>query len=74
MSGAGFNQALGEKRGIVRMADATVPMDDSLSTVALDISGRGYAVLDLPFNGTEIGGWVVTSSVIFWIPSPANPG
>ena len=48
--GKAFSEALGEKRGIVRMADASVPMDDALATVAVDISGRGYAVLDLPFS------------------------
>lgn len=48
--GKAFSEALGEKRGIVRMADALVPMDDSLAMVAVDISGRGYAVLDLPFS------------------------
>ncbi len=40
--GKAFGEALGEKRGIVRMADATVPMDDALAMVAVDISGRGY--------------------------------
>jgi len=48
--GKAFSEALGEKRGIVRMADASVPMDDALAMVAVDISGRGYAVLDLPFS------------------------
>jgi imidazoleglycerol-phosphate dehydratase len=48
--GKAFSEALGEKRGIVRMADASVPMDDVLAMVAVDISGRGYAVLDLPFS------------------------
>jgi imidazoleglycerol-phosphate dehydratase len=48
--GKAFGEALGEKRGIVRMADASVPMDDALAMVAVDISGRGYAVLDLPFS------------------------
>jgi imidazoleglycerol-phosphate dehydratase len=48
--GKAFSEALGEKRGIVRMADVSVPMDDALATVAVDISGRGYAVLDLPFS------------------------
>jgi imidazoleglycerol-phosphate dehydratase len=55
--GKAFLEALGEKRGIVRMADATVPMDDSLSTVALDLSGRGYAVLDLPFSENDMFGF-----------------
>ena len=48
--GKALNQALGEKQGIVRMADAAVPMDDALAMVAVDISGRGYTVLDLSFS------------------------
>lgn len=48
--GKALSQALGEKQGIIRMADASVPMDDALAMVVLDISGRGYAVLDLPFS------------------------
>jgi imidazoleglycerol-phosphate dehydratase len=48
--GRAFNQALGEKRGIVRMAHAIVPMDDALALVAVDISGRGYFVSDLSFG------------------------
>jgi imidazoleglycerol-phosphate dehydratase len=50
-------EALGEKRGIVRMADASVPMDDALATVVLDISGRGYAVLELPFSDNDMLGF-----------------
>jgi len=48
--GKAFGEALGDKRGIIRMADATVPMDDALAMVAVDISGRGYSVLDLRFS------------------------
>jgi len=48
--GQAFNEALGEKRGIVRMGDATVIMDDAIATVAVDISGRGYTKLDLDFS------------------------
>ena len=55
--GKAFGEALGERRGIVRMADVTVPMDETLVTVAIDISGRGYAVLDLPFNGNDMPGF-----------------
>lgn len=53
--GKAFNQALGERRGIVRMAQALIPMDDALALVALDISGRGYAVVDASFTDTTIG-------------------
>jgi len=55
--GRTLGKALGEKRGIVRMASATVPMDDALAMVAVDISGRGYTVLDLPFNDNDMAGF-----------------
>ncbi|OBW62436.1 MAG: imidazoleglycerol-phosphate dehydratase [Dehalococcoides mccartyi] len=55
--GKAFNEALGERKGIVRMADATVPMDDSLASVALDLSGRGYAVMDLSFAKNDLTGF-----------------
>ncbi|MCK4273858.1 MAG: imidazoleglycerol-phosphate dehydratase, partial [Dehalococcoidales bacterium] len=55
--GRAFGEALGEKRGIVRMADVTVPMDEALVTVAVDIGGRGYPVLDLPFAGNDMPGF-----------------
>ncbi len=55
--GRAFGEALGEKRGIVRMADATVAMDDALATVIVDISGRGYTVLDLPFTDNDMTGF-----------------
>ncbi|MFC1865469.1 imidazoleglycerol-phosphate dehydratase HisB [Chloroflexota bacterium] len=50
-------EALGDKRGIVRMADASVPMDDALAMVAVDISGRGYSVLELPFSENDMTGF-----------------
>ncbi|MFC2014244.1 imidazoleglycerol-phosphate dehydratase HisB [Chloroflexota bacterium] len=55
--GRALNKALGEKRGIVRMADATVSMDDALAMVAVDIGGRGYTVLDLPFTDNDMAGF-----------------
>ena len=55
--GRALGEALGEKRGIVRIADAAVPMDDALVTVIVDISGRGYTVLDLPFDDNDMAGF-----------------
>jgi imidazoleglycerol-phosphate dehydratase len=55
--GKAFLEALGERRGIVRTADATVPMDDALSMVAVDISGRGYTVLDISFAENDMMGF-----------------
>jgi imidazoleglycerol-phosphate dehydratase len=45
--------ALGEGRGLVRMAHAEVPMDEALVVVAIDLSGRPYAVVD--FGETLVG-------------------
>jgi imidazoleglycerol-phosphate dehydratase len=55
--GKAFNEAMGEKRGIVRMADALVPMDDVLVEVAVDLSGRPYTVLNLPFKDNDMTGF-----------------
>lgn len=60
--GRAFNQALGERRGIVRMASITVPMDEALAQVAVDVSGRGYAVTNLEFSQQWIGD--ISSSLI----------
>jgi imidazoleglycerol-phosphate dehydratase len=52
--GKAMTEALGDKRGMVRMADASVPMDDALATAVVDISGRGYTVLELPFSDNDM--------------------
>ena len=53
--GKAFNQALGKKQGIVRMAHAIVPMDEALAEVAVDIGGRVYCVIEVDFNEANIG-------------------
>ncbi len=45
--GRAIREALGDRRGIVRMADRTVPLDEALTQVVVDLSGRGYAVVDM---------------------------
>jgi imidazoleglycerol-phosphate dehydratase len=55
--GRAFAEALGDKNGIVRMGDAIVPMDDVLAMVAVDLSGRPYTVLDLPFSNNDMPGF-----------------
>jgi imidazoleglycerol-phosphate dehydratase len=55
--GKALGEALGEKRGIIRMADASVPMDESLAFVAVDLSGRGYSVLDMQFSDNDMFGF-----------------
>ena len=53
--GKAFNQALGDKQGIARMAQAIVPMDEALAVVAVDIGGRVYSVIEADFNEANIG-------------------
>jgi imidazoleglycerol-phosphate dehydratase len=53
--GRALNEALGDRQGIVRMADALVPLDEALALVALDLSGRGYSSLDLSWAGERLG-------------------
>ncbi len=53
--GDALDHALGDKRGIVRMGHAYVPMDESLAFVAIDLSGRAYAVIDAQFSAPMIG-------------------
>ena len=43
--GQAFDQALGDRKGIIRMADCFAPMDETLAHVAIDLSGRPYAVV-----------------------------
>ena len=54
--GQALDEALGERRGIRRFGDATVPLDEALAHVAVDLGGRAWATIDLPFRGAMIGG------------------
>lgn len=58
--GSAFDQALGDRRGIVRMGAAYVPMDESLGFVAVDLSGRPYAVIQVEWSGPSVGTIPVT--------------
>ena len=53
--GRALNDALGDRRGITRMGQAIVPMDESLALVAVDIGGRGYFVFKGQFDTERIG-------------------
>ena len=53
--GSAFAEALGERAGINRFGDAAVPMDESLATAVVDVGGRPYAVIDLPFRAERVG-------------------
>jgi imidazoleglycerol-phosphate dehydratase len=53
--GKAFDQALGDRRGIVRTAHSYVPMDESLALVAVDLSGRPYCVFSAEFATPRLG-------------------
>ena len=53
--GQAFNQALGDKKGISRMAHAFVPLDEALAMVSVDIGGRGYPVIEAAFEAQVVG-------------------
>ncbi len=53
--GQAVKQALGEMKGIARYADVHVPMDEALTRVALDISGRPFLVFKVDFVRAKVG-------------------
>ena len=52
--GQAFLQALGDKRGIMRYADVTIPMDEALVLCAVDISGRGTLNFDVELPSAKV--------------------
>ncbi|MGQ9840733.1 MAG: imidazoleglycerol-phosphate dehydratase HisB [Anaerolineae bacterium] len=54
--GLAFDRALGDRRGIVRMGSAYVPMDEALALVAVDFSGRPYVVVQAQWHTPAVGG------------------
>lgn len=53
--GQAFKQALGDKKGIRRYADCHLPMDETLTRVAVDVSGRPFLVFKTEFTREKIG-------------------
>ncbi len=53
--GQAFDRALGDRKGIVRMGDCFAPMDETLAHVALDLSGRPYAVIQADWHTPYVG-------------------
>jgi imidazoleglycerol-phosphate dehydratase len=71
--GEALNEALGNKKGVRRMAHALIPMDEALAMVALDLSGRSYTILDLPFKNVKVGE-LSTENVGHFLESLAQNG
>ena len=53
--GQAFKEALGDKRGITRYSDITLPMDEALILAAVDISGRGMLCMNLEMRARKVG-------------------
>src|SRR3954453_8864052 len=53
--GAACAEALGDRAGIARFGQSSVPMHEALATAVIDVGGRPYAVIDLPFRGERAG-------------------
>ena len=64
--GQALDRALGDRAGIVRTADSYVPMDEALGFVALDFSGRPYAVIEVEWHRRCSGRWRPTWCAISW--------
>jgi imidazoleglycerol-phosphate dehydratase len=53
--GQAFDQALRDRKGIVRMGDCFAPMDETLAHVVVDLSGRPYAVIQAEWHSPYVG-------------------
>ncbi len=72
--GHALRQALGDRKGIVRYGQSMLPMDEALALVALDFSGRGLFVGDLPFTAERVGDFDVELVAEFLCALAHNAG
>ena len=70
--GQALRQALGDKAGIRRYGHFTLPMEETLVTVALDFSGRYFFVFDAAFPAAKIGEFDSELIEDFWQAAAAN--
>ncbi len=64
--GQALREALGDKKGIRRYGHFTLPMDETLVTVALDLSGRSFLVFEAPIPNSKIGDFDSELVEDFW--------
>lgn len=70
--GQAVRQALGDKAGIRRYGHFTLPMEETLATTAIDLSGRYYLVFQAPFASPKIGDFDSELIEDFWQAFAAN--
>ena len=64
--GQAFREALGDKKGIARYGDTTLPMDEALILTAADISGRAYLACELSIPAQKVGDFDTELVAEFW--------
>ena len=64
--GQALAQAVGDKKGILRYGHAYVPLDEALSRVVIDFSGRPGLVFEVPFTRAQVGGFDVDLFIEFF--------
>jgi len=72
--GTAFREALGDKKGIRRYGQASVPMDETLASVAVDLSGRPYMVYNVKLPKIKIGEFDVELAREFFQAFANNAG
>ena len=72
--GQAFKEALGDKRGITRYGDTTLPMDESLIFTAVDISGRGGCYYEVEMPTEKVGDFDTELNKEFWDAFAYNSG
>jgi len=72
--GKAFAKALGDKAGIYRYGDITLPMDEALILAAVDISGRSYLGYALEIQTEKVGSFDTELVEEFWIAFTSNAG
>lgn len=70
--GQAFSKALGDKRGITRYGHMVLPMEETLVTVAVDLSGRNYVVFNAPIPSPKIGDFDSELVEDFWYSFASN--
>jgi imidazoleglycerol-phosphate dehydratase len=64
--GQAFLQSLGDKQGIARYGEATVPMDEVLCRAVVDLSGRFYLAYEVPIERNRVGAFSTEMAEHFW--------
>ena len=65
--GDAFRKALGDKRGIIRYSDITLPMDEALILAAVDVSGRAHLTYDVTMPTEKVGDFDTELAKEFWL-------